>query len=240
MPGVPPDALDQVKRALKGMFGRKKKNQAISEMATTAGAPSASAPGRSSTNAPTTNTSSTAPVLPPINASHQSSRPVSQVYDETAGSGAAAAGRSTSIDESDKLEGPQEAFSEDATELTPESKLPTESLEPTPTPRIMNPDIEPESASTGASTPLATTQRLLSGGLKRDGADDVPTDETSATEAPIISTFAQRSSVEGEKQVAASDDKIPVLAEPPPITKPKLMPGMSATSGPLEDWTERL
>ena len=71
---------------------------------------------------------------------------------------------------------------------------------------------------------------------------DVQTNGTTTENSPTISDTSATEQRPATNQIdtnAIPEEKVPVnLEEPPPIKAVRAVPGMSATSGPLEDFPE--
>lgn len=103
-------------------------------------------------------------------------------------------------------------------------------------------------APTTAEAPSAKapTQHTTTTAQRLDPATSPITDGTS--EQPLTNGVSEEATTEAKKEhtpvpaqhphAMISDEKMPVMAEPPPIAAVRAAPGMSATSGPLEDFPE--
>lgn len=115
------------------------------------------------------------------------------------------------------------------------------------------PSTQPPTTTTTTTTDATTTVPNATTTETTDAApaatkENIPpvTNGTSPTEPASTSTDAAPSAPPNgttttattDSKPAAADEKMPAMEEPPPIKAVRAAPGMSATSGPLEDYPE--
>ncbi|KAJ9627058.1 hypothetical protein H2203_003519 [Taxawa tesnikishii (nom. ined.)] len=201
MPGVPPDALDTVKKALKGMFRRNKKPKSTTQSSTTTPTPAAQqkpAPTPAQPAPPTEKPISAVPAAAPVSDNEPS--PVSPADTEPLSAPARA-----------KRRGGDSGHSFLGAIIRGSVAATTAVVEPPDSPakaELAAADVRHQTASTTSSSSPTAAQARPNGQHKYTHA------------------------------ISGSDEKIPVMSEPPVVKPINAAPGMSATSGPLEDYPE--
>lgn len=118
--------------------------------------------------------------------------------------------------------------------MTPEKALPKlPSHEAEPTEEIKTTPIQEPGTSSADGVASATQPDTPA------SPTPTPVPETATTPSTAA---AEQTHTNGENRVtrisSGSDEKIPVMSEPPTVAPVKVAPGMVATSGPLEDYPE--
>ncbi|KAK4507673.1 hypothetical protein PRZ48_001408 [Zasmidium cellare] len=242
MPGVPPDAVDNVKKLFKGLFKRGKKKQDTKPAEPTP--PASNQPPATSTTqqapaAPNSGAPNTDKPLPPTNPTE--STPPSGFQQPAVPKSDAQTGP---VDSTQKLRQEVDSQGVSPTSTSPAAASePVSALEgstpPAPPPKNDAPVEAPKTADIPANKENVAPPAAA--------AAAAPKVETAPT-APVIApaqpngTAAEATKVEqptnGEKVANAAEEKVPVHEEPPPVKALPSAPGMSATSGPLEDFPE--
>lgn len=103
------------------------------------------------------------------------------------------------------------------TDNTNTAPIATETQTADPSPAVPKENIPPQTNGTAPTNPTTSSSS--------------PTDTTTTAPATTDSTTT-------DTKPAPSDEKMPAVEEPPTIKTVRAAPGMSATSGPLEDFPE--
>ncbi|KAK3698969.1 hypothetical protein LTR37_016660 [Vermiconidia calcicola] len=295
MPGVPPNALNDLKRAFKGMFKRGKKSNNTTDQANVA----ASSPTPSQQQStpppppppqqPSTSSSSAAPQLPPLRdasplqSATEPSKPlppthplwtgrqdepqeaVPQKHDAQPGPPAPVV-NADSAPQHAGIVSQDRAVSRDVSPPAPGSTMDGAKSEvsaveePSPVPKtdsglgapkveesavthsaptVRTESVHPNGTTTTSTTATTTTtmdDKPATNGTPLPEQQTMPVSQPPVSQAPVSLPPVSHTSGDMPPQ---SEEKVAVtMEEPPPIKTVRAAPGMSATSGPLEDFPE--
>ncbi|KAF2159244.1 hypothetical protein M409DRAFT_30250 [Zasmidium cellare ATCC 36951] len=238
MPGVPPDAVDNVKKLFKGLFKRGKKRQdkpADSTPPTSTQPPTTSTTHQQApvaTNGGAPNTDKPLPPTNPVESVPPSAQqPPTQKSDAQTGT----------VDNSQKL-----GQDVDSQAVSPSSTTPAAASEPVSAIEGSTPPAPPPKNDATVEVPKTVETPANKENVAPPAAGQkVESAPAAAAIAPTQpnGTAAEAKKVEqpanGEKVADAAEEKVAVHEEPPaPVKAANNAPGMSATSGPLEDFPE--
>ncbi|KXT07898.1 hypothetical protein AC579_1628 [Pseudocercospora musae] len=242
MPGVPPDAVDNVKKLLKGLFKRNKnkKQDKPTETSASTAAPAQSSAAQAQSAPPPTSQAPPAAQASQTPATAGTSAPdtnkqLPPTKDGSADPAASSAAHTTPATAVADVKSSSEGVS--PATGTPAASEPVSAIEndtpPAPPPKNDAPE--------EASKPTETSGIVA---VKENIAPAATEAATASAKAAALAEPERKPADTADQAAAAAascgqEEKVAVNSEPPPpIKASKPAPGMSATSGPLEDFPE--